>query len=213
MLRAFLLSASAVVGIYGANAASGPPLPSPLPPPIPLPGPPPVSSLTGNYFVSGTSVCMFSRGGFDSSFQAIGTNVWSSSFAEEGIWTFNGDGTGTAKLLNVGLGVPPTPGFQPGASSVRSTYSFTYTLNGDGTFTIDTVPGTFLGEALIGTRAGQSLTVANRPTLTGLISRTGDTLTVATLTPKVQTNTWSTGGVVNDRLIQVCHRSAVLIKQ
>jgi hypothetical protein len=192
MLRAFLFSASAVVVIFAANAASGPPSVSLL------------SSLTGNYGITDTSVCIFSRGGFDSNFQAIGTNVFSSSFAHEGIWTFNGDGTGTAKDLNVGLGVTPTSG----ASSVRSTSSFTYTVNGDGTFTVETVPGTFLGEALVGTRVGQTQTIANRPTLTGLISRTGDTLTIATLTPRVQTSTWSNG----DILPQVCQRSGVLIK-
>ena len=203
MLRAFLLSASAVVVIYAANAASGPPFPLPGPPPVAL-----LSSLTGNYGVTSKSVCLFSRGGFDPNFQAIGTNVFSSSFADEGIWTFNGDGTGTAKNLNVGLGVPPTPGFQPNASSVSTTFSFTYTVNADGTFTVDTVPGTFLGTALIGSRAGQTQTIVNRATLTGLISKSGDTLTIATLTPRVTTSTWSNGDV----LIQVCNRSGVLIK-
>jgi hypothetical protein len=187
--------------IYAATTAAQIAFPPPLPPPIPL-------SLNGTYGFTGTTACLYSPAGFNSGFQPLGNN-WSSSFAFEGTWTFNPTGTGTAKGSNLGIGVPPTPGFSPGASSSNHSYAFTYNVYPDGSFTVDMVPGTFQGTALTGGRAGQTWTVQNAPRFTGLISRNGNTLTAATLTPPtVQTSTYSNG----DILQQICHSSRVFVK-
>src|ERR1700757_2468053 len=60
------------------------------------------------------------------------------SFTVEGIRTFNGDGTGTVKGTAVGVADRPTPGpdgfphFPPSADSVEFSFSFTYTVDGNG---------------------------------------------------------------------------------
>jgi hypothetical protein len=46
------------------------------------------------------------------------------------------------------------------------------------------------------------------PTTTGLISKNGKTLTIATLMPGVETQTFSNGDVE----LRICHRSRVFIK-
>lgn len=196
MQRSFMLSVFAVVIVSTANAAD------------------PVR-LKGTFGFTGTDACLYAPAGFNGSFQPIqppppapSNPVWSSSNDIEGIRTFNGDGTGTIQNSSMGITVPPTPGFRPSASSTQSTVSFTYTVNPDGSFTSDNVPGTFAGTVLTGPRAGQTFTLENVPTTTGLISKDGKTLTTATLTPGVETQTFSNGDVEK----RICHRSRVFIK-
>jgi len=108
----------------------------------------------------------------------------------------------------MGISVPPTPGFPPDASSNNFSLSFTYTVNPDGTWTANNVPGTDTGNILTGVRAGQTFSRENAPTATGLISNDGKTLTSATLTPAVEIVRFSNGDVHP----QICHRSRVYIK-
>jgi hypothetical protein len=65
-----------------------------------------------------------------------------------------------------------------------------------------------MGTNVTGPVSGQTFTIANFPTLTGLISQDGKTLTLADLTPTVETTTRSDGTVRT----RICHRSRVLIK-
>jgi hypothetical protein len=188
MQRAFMLSLSAIVLTYAANAAA--------------------DSLKGDYGITGSGACLAAPAGSDSSFQALGTRIWSSSSATEGIWTFHGDGTGTATGRSIGVTVPPTPGFLPAASSSEFSFSFTYIVHADGTFTVDTVPGTYTGTVLTGPRAGQTFTQANGSARTGVIPRSGNTLTLATLTPGVEFQTYSNGDIIHE----ICHLSRVLIR-
>jgi hypothetical protein len=188
MQRAFMLSVAAVVMTYAAYAAADP--------------------LKGDYGITGSGACLAASGGFDSSFQALGPKVWSSSSATEGFWTFHGDGTGTAKGRSMGVTVPPTPGFLPAASSSDFSFSFTYIVHADGTFTVETVPGTYMGTVLTGPRAGQTFTQANGSARTGIIPRSGNTLTLATLTPGVEFETYSNGDIIHE----ICHLSRVLIR-
>lgn len=189
MQRSFILSVSAVVAIYAGNAAADSP------------------HLKGTYGFTGTDACLYSPAGFNARLQPL-SPAWSSSNAIEGIRTFNGDGTGTIQNSSMGITVPPTPGFLPSASSTRSSVSFTYTVNADDSFTSNNVPGTFQGTILTGPRAGQTFTLENVPTATGLISENSKTLTSATLTPGVETQTFSNGDVEH----RICHRSRVYIK-
>ena len=191
MQRVFMLSVSAVAMTFAANAAADSP------------------HLKGVYGATGTDACLVAPApaGFNAEFQATGT-VWSTSDATEGIRTFNGDGTGTLKVTSMGITVPPTPGFLPSASSSDSSASFTYKVNADDSFTVTNVPGTDKGTVLTGPRKGQTFTVANLSTATGLISDNGKTLTTSTLTPGVETITYSNGNVFH----RICHRSRVLIK-
>ncbi len=147
--------------------------------------------------------------------------VFSNSSAVEGIRTFDGNGNGTVKGSEVVLTVPPTPGpasnqnphFPASAATVDFQYQFTYTVNGDGSFTADVVPGSFTLKETRGPRSGETGTVANFPRLTGMIGQDGKTLTIATLdvpttVAQVETVTFSNGDVWP----RICHRSRVLVK-
>lgn len=145
---------------------------------------------------------------------------FSHSWAAEGIKTFNGDGTGTVSGSELGLTVPPTPGpaseyphFPPAAITGTYSYNFTYVVNGDGSWTADVVPGTFTSSHIRGPRAGQTATIDNFPTLTGLIGQGGTMLSAATADPTGQTMTVETVRFSNgDVWPRICHRSSILFK-
>jgi hypothetical protein len=120
---------------------------------------------------------------------------------------FNGDGTGSVRATEVGfVPPPPAPGFAGvSAEAATITYSFTYTVNGDGTFTAQLVPGTFVGTFIQGPRSGQTYTIDNFH-LTGLLTNDNKVLTVATSQAEVETQTFSNGDVRP----RVCHRSRIL---
>ena len=136
------------------------------------------------------------------------------SFSVEGIRTFNGDGTGTVKGTAVGVTNRPTPGpngfphFPPAASSADFSFSFTYTVNADGSWASQMVTGSYAETFTAGPRTGQTATVDAIPPVTGMISRDGETLIAAHVTPQVETHTYSNGDVDPE----ICHRSRVFIK-
>jgi hypothetical protein len=136
------------------------------------------------------------------------------SFGVEGIRKFNGDGTGTIKGTTVSVVGRPTPGpggyphFPPSAGSSDFSFSFTYTVASDGTWTATMVPGSYTETHLTGPRAGQTSNVDAIPPVTGMISRDGETLTSAQVTTVVETHTYSNGDVDP----QICDRTRVYIK-
>jgi hypothetical protein len=142
------------------------------------------------------------------------TDAFTNSYAVEGIRMFNGDGTGTVKGTSVGITVRPTPGpggfphFPPAAGSSDFSFSFTYTVSEDGTWTSAMVPGSYTENVLTGPRAGETATIDAIPPVTGMISRDGKTLIAAHLAPVVETHSYSNGDVEP----QICHRSRVFIK-
>jgi hypothetical protein len=220
MQRAFLWSASVFVAAWAGSAAADSP------------------KLKGAYGFTGTAACLVAPGsaatapapgntmplansGFDpTTLHPIDGKAFSHSNAVEGIRTFNGDGTGTVNGTTVGITVPPTPqppgypSFPPGAGSTTFSYSFTYTINGDGSWTASMVPGTYAESFVTGARAGQTATIDSIPQISGLISQDGKTLILVAdpihagaFVPTVETVTYSNGDVWP----QICHRSRVLI--
>jgi hypothetical protein len=185
-----MLGVSAFALTFAASAAADPP------------------NLQGAYGFTGSQGCLVSILGFTPTLQAIDGRVFSDTGLVEGIRVFNGDGTGTVTGTSMTITGPPTIGFQPDASSNNFSFSFTYTVNPDGTWTANVVPGTHTGTILTGGRAGQTFSRDNDPTVMGLISGDGKTLTSATLTPTVEINRFSNGDVRP----QICHRSRVYIK-
>ena len=192
------------------------------------------SRLKGEYAFTGTTACLVAPGstspatptnptpgislpnaGFNANLQPVDGKVFSSSSSVEGIRTFNGDGTGTVKGTVVSITVPPTPGpagtgypsFPPSASSNTFSASFTYTVLADGTFTVELVPGSFLGTFLTGPRTGQTVTIDKTP-LAGLIGEDKKMLTLASVEPTIEIQTHSNGDVWP----RICHRSQVSIK-
>jgi len=142
------------------------------------------------------------------------TSSYTRSFSVEGVRTFNGDGTGTVKGTAVGIVGRPTPGptgfphFPPSASAADFSFSFTYTVNPDGSWTSAMTPGTYTETFTAGPRTGQTATVDAIPPQSGVISRDGETLIAAHLAPMVETHSYSNGDVDP----QICHRSRVLLR-
>jgi hypothetical protein len=191
----FTGSTACLVAPGYVGSPSGPALPNPTPG-VQFPNSGFQANLQPNDVLSGPSAS-FSR-----------------SSSVEGISTFNGDGTGTIKGTIVGTIVPPTPGpggyphFPPGASSSTYSYSFNYTVDGEGGWTATMVPGTYAETFVTGARAGETSTVDSIPPVVGMISRDRTTLIAAPVTPTVETYSYSNGDVAP----QICHRSQTFIK-
>jgi hypothetical protein len=158
--------------------------------------------LSGTYGFTGTYTCIGSPAAIPPNL-VLTTPPVIFSDAVQGTITFNGNGTGTVSGSSMGVEIgSPSFGFS-------STYglSFTYTINGDGTWTSKAstpVTGTGTGGAL----AGVPFTINNFPNFTGQISRNGSTLTAATLTPSVETVTFGGSPPLN----RICQRTHVLLK-
>jgi hypothetical protein len=182
--------------------------------------------LKGEYAFTGSAACFYSvpsvdpviGGGFDSDLRPnVGSRVFHHSFSVEGVRKFRGDGTGTVNGTTVGFTPPPTPGapppfdqpgdFPPSAQGATFSFSFTYTVLPDGTFTSDIVPGSFTGTFFAGPRTGQTFAIDTMP-LTGLIGVDKKVLTIASVLPTVETATYSNGDVWP----RICHRSRVLVR-
>ena len=142
------------------------------------------------------------------------TQAFGNSFAVEGIRKFNGDGTGTVMGTAVGVDPRPTPGpggfphFPPSAGSSDFSFSFTYVVNPDGTWTGTMTPGSYSENHLTGPRAGQTSSIDAIPPVVGMVSQDGRTLIAAHVTTAVETHTYSNGDVWP----MICHRSRVFIK-
>jgi hypothetical protein len=171
--------------------------------PPPLPNPTPGVALPNS--------------GFNSNLQPNdnpGSEAFARSFSVEGIRTFDGHGNGTVKGTAVGVVVRPTPGpngyphFPPSASSADFSFSFTYVVNADGSWTATMVPGSYTETFTAGPRTGQTATVDAIPPVNGMISRDGETLIAAHTAPVVETHSYSNGDVWPE----ICHRSRVFIK-
>jgi hypothetical protein len=215
MQHVLIWSVSVFVATWAASAAADSP------------------NIKGAYGFTGTAACLVAPGstvppgpnptpgvalpnsGFDSStLRPVDAKVFSRSDSVEGIRTFNGDGTGTVKGTAVGITVPPTPqppgfpNFPPAARSADFSFSFTYTVDGEGGWTSAMVPGSYIEHYLTGPRTGQTSTVDAIPPVAGMISRDGKTLIAAHITTVIETHTFSNGDVDP----QICHRSRVFIK-
>jgi hypothetical protein len=181
------------------------------------------SKLKGDYGYTGTLACIFSPGNppttppfsQDGKFLAQGFGV-NQSVSVHGIRTFNGDGTGSATLYVVGVErpTPPQTTYFGDGFSIQFTYSFTYTVNDDDTWTIGPLNGSITGSAVAGPRIGQTVEIDNFPTLTGDISQNAGTLTAtSTLTSQdnpVETLKFSSPP---SPMYRICERSEVLIKK
>ena len=170
------------------------------------------AQLKGDYAITGSAMCMVARGGFNpSTLQVIPVPTLPDggfslmAFSVEGIRTFHGDGTGTSNLTVVAIGNGGQP---PSASSSKVTFSFTYNVQADGTFTTQLVPGTMISTVLTGLNVGMQ-TSLDKLSLVGLISNNAQTLTLASVEPEVETVMDMAGNILNHR---ICHRSRVLAR-
>jgi hypothetical protein len=129
--------------------------------------------------------------------------AYPTSGADTGIEHFNADGTGFVKGAgySVNLGSPPLP---PGANAPGSfSFQFTYVFNSDDTFTMTTVPGTFI---LFDT-TGHKFAIVNGMQWVGKVSKDAKSHTLTTITPFVQTITII--GPPTTILYQTCRSNVV----
>lgn len=190
MQRILVLIPASITGImWAANAGADSP------------------QLMGDYGFTRNVTCIVSASGFDSNdFHAVGSS-FGESFAEKGVRTFNGDGTGAENFLALNI---TDPALSPGASSSHVTNPFNYTINGDGSWTIPG-GGSITGTVDKGPRAGQTFTITNIAPAVGWISQNAMTLTLDTVTPAIETITYYSGGVSVATFSRICNRSSVLI--
>jgi hypothetical protein len=185
---AFVFSISFVALTWAQTATAAPP------------------KLKGTYGFTGTAACLSTAApgpGFNPNLTPT-DGSFGQSFTSEGTRTFNGDGTGTVMASSMGTTIPANVN---SASSDDFSFSFTYTVNGDGSWT-SAVTGVETGTIKTGPRAEQTFTISNSPTSTGIISNNGSTLTLATLDPTIEIVTFSNGDVHK----RICHRSRVFIR-
>jgi hypothetical protein len=174
--------------------------------------------LKGTYGFTATGICIYALPDFLAnvgvpfvapSGAVPNSGYFTQYFDNQGTVTFNGDGTGTSKLFSMGFRLPPQLNiFDPFASSTAATLSFTYTLNGDDTFTSNVMPETFEGTTTVGFGAGSTFTIENLPPLTGQISKDHKTIIEASLTPGVEMVILQNGTTSN----RICTNSRVLTK-
>ena len=223
MLMLFLVSVPGV--------ALGAPGGVPGPPPGVGNAPPP--PLVGNYAVTGTTACIVSPIGFGPSptsppaalnlglqpIFGISTTRWTESWSVTGVFTFNGDGTGAVQVRGVGLvhtDLCPNCGIIGLGAWLDLTSPFTYTVALDGTVAVDlyAITGTILPAS--GVRTGQTFTIDDVQ-LAGRLGVRNETITLATVVPRVETLTFSgsnpdlTCASCSTTIeYKVCHRSRTL---
>jgi hypothetical protein len=191
MQRILMLSISGAVMAWAASAVADSP------------------NLKGDYGFTRTAKCIVSATGFDSNDRAM-SPFFGEAFAEEGVRTFNGDGTGTQSFQGLNIEIPSS---KSGANSFHVTnQKFTYVVNGDGTWSIPG-SGSISGKVDTGPRAGQTFVISNIAPALGHMSTNAATLTLSTVppTPVIETITYSIDGTVVDMLYRICNRSNVLI--
>jgi len=163
--------------------------------------------LHGDYVATGEGTCLVALPpGFNPNLTPIdGRFTFSSS--TQGVWTFNGDGTGTSQSRSVSLTHPDTPVTLGGAGSSDTQASFTYTVAPDRTVTVVS-SGPVTGTVFTGTRAGQTFIIDPFAGYTGLLARDRKSLALASEEPTVEVETFSNGDVH----YRICHRSRILLK-
>jgi hypothetical protein len=149
------------------------------------------SILTGRYGVTGSATCNLSFGGV-------------SIFTTEGIYTFNGDGTGSAAEATL----TNTAGVIGSTTTNNHTFTFKYVVRHDRSFSLTTDPGSFSGTITSGPNAGLTFSVEQLAPITGFIGIFAQTLTGASLDTPLETVTLSNGNTSQRR----CQRSRAFVK-
>jgi hypothetical protein len=166
------------------------------------------SQLRGDYVWTYNETCLHSPNGFSAppllapgGASALG-QTYSSSGSDTGIEHFNADGTGFVKGggISVSLGSPPLPA-GVGAFGTFS-FQFTYVFNSDDTFTMTTVPGTFI---LYDATGLNKIGTANGMQWVGKVSKDAKSHTLTTITPFVQVITIPP----TTTIIQMCRSNVV----
>jgi hypothetical protein len=152
----------------------------------------------GTYSVSGFQMCLTAPSGFASDSRGNptipnGNNSFFAANTLQGMFTYNGDGTGQVTGVYTSI-TPPPPDSRsapkPAISGGTFSYEFTTTPIVDHRFSISTKPEMAKGTIDLGTAAGQqySLDLVHRDFF---VSNNSKTMTMTVVTPYVETVTSS----------------------
>jgi hypothetical protein len=103
-------------------------------------------------------------------------NPWGAPVVQEGIWTFELNGSGTFHGTQFGMALPPYP--TPNATPVDLKFDFDYYVTHEGKITINVIPATFIGTYLAGSMSGNHYHLASEMTMYGRISIDHKSLTL-----------------------------------
>jgi hypothetical protein len=113
--------------------------------------------------------------------------IFRNTFAQQAIWTFHADGTGTMQGTQVNLMFVPV---SAGASSVDISWQFTYDVTHEGGITTTMIPGTYKGEYTAGPSKGATYT-QDTYSDSGMVSEDHKTITLGSVTADIVTLTTS----------------------
>ena len=167
-------------------------------------------TIQGKFAVTGSNACLtaFPPGGFDEFLQPTTGSAPINMQSWEGVYTFKHSGKGTLDVVAHDVGVSPPNG---GGGSVSVYWEFNYTMNPDGTIKFTLVPGSYIGEWLTGTQAGEFVYLDIKDSWGGVISPDGNNIFVTWGAPLILYLLDSKGGEpVGVQLI--CNGSFVLFR-
>lgn len=174
----------------------------------------PTVHLRGQYAYTGEGSCLYSPSGFDPvTLVPLGFSS-NSSFSVTGVWIWDGAGNSSLTANIVSLGFAPSAAgtsFAPNASTVSVKATFKSSgVYADGSFTenMQSFNGTFTA----GGHTGQYFTVDKSQEL-AYMSQDGRTLTMATTTPDIETQSiYSSTGVLLATQQRICHGARTLVR-
>jgi hypothetical protein len=173
--------------------------------------------IRGQYAATGSQNCLLAQCGFLEDYvpRAASYGFGSiQSFSIEGVFKFEADGTGTASITKRSINFAPTlPTIPyPSAGVIIDTWTFTYTVADDGSYTMEPDSGTYISTWTVGPYVGASYTMYGW-LFNGSITPDGKTITLNTGIPTVATLDPPIVGPPCPNTQLICNTSLVLIWQ
>jgi hypothetical protein len=120
------------------------------------------AALEGRYGLTGMGTCLSAPNGFYPNKVASDPSS-ASATVNQGVLTFERDGTGSATVYQTQLNLPPAQATY--SSSAQVTFRFTHQLQPDGALTVDMLLDTYAATYLTGPSAGLSAGFVTTPPL------------------------------------------------
>ena len=166
--------------------------------------------LFGEYNATSTGSCLTAPNGFNDKLQPNMPEVSTvATDTGEEVWIFDGAGSVAVTSTSIRTSSVASSPSNPNTASASGTRTWStrkYTVSREHVVTV--IATNVKGENFAGALAGQTL-VIDKYVLQGHASRDGETVTLATPEPVVETITLSNG----TSLPRICHPAVVLLKQ
>ncbi len=174
-------------------------------------------ALRGQYAATGFQACLLAQCGFLENYVPRAANYGFGSiqsFSIEGVFKFRADGTGTASITKHSINFAPTLQNIPSASAgiIIDTWTFTYAVAGDGSYSMEPDPGTYISTWTGGPYVPSSYTMSGW-LFNGNITPDSKTITLNTGVPTVATLSPPIVGPPCPNAQLICNTSLVLIWQ